>query len=299
MNNIIEVNNLTKDYKNDKGIFDFSFSVKKGEVFGIVGTNGSGKTTTLRHLMGFIKQDNGSCSILGLDCLKDSKEIKKSIGYVPGEINFPDVGSGETFLKLQASYLGITDLSYLNKLIDLFKLDTSAPLRKMSKGMKQKTALVACFMGQPDIYLLDEPSTGLDPLMQDTLIQLILEQKKLGKTIIISSHIFKELEKTCDTVLFINNGKIINFIDKSKHTNDLLDQYKIIFEKESEFSQYLSETKFSYKVINNNSIILLCKKESINHLFKEISKYDIKSINLVPYTLEGYYLNEVLKGGIV
>ena len=141
----------------------------------------------MRHLMGFLKADSGKCEINGKDCWKKSRDIMKHIGYVPGEIDFSDVGTGESFLKLQAQFLGLKDMSYTNELIDRFKLAADAPLRRMSKGMKQKTALVAAFMSKPDIFLLDEPSTGLDLLMRDTLIELILEQRQRGATVFMSS----------------------------------------------------------------------------------------------------------------
>lgn len=215
MGEIIRTTGLTKDYKKGKGIFDFQFSVQQGEVFGLVGTNGSGKTTTIRHMMGFIKGDSGNVKIKGMDSWKNSAKLKKIIGYVPGQIDFPDVGTGTAFLKIQSNFLGMKDLTFMNELIDRFKIDITAPLKTMSKGMKQKMALVAAFMSEPDIYLLDEPSTGLDPLMRDTLIELILEQKAKGKTIFMSSRIFKELEDTCDTVLFIKNGHIINQVGRN------------------------------------------------------------------------------------
>lgn len=123
MENIIEVKNLTKDYGHGRGIFDFSFGVKQGSVFGLVGTNGSGKTTTIRHMMGFIKSDKGSVAIHGLDAWKDAAKIKKMVGYIPGQIDFPDVGTGTAFLKIQADMLGMKDFSYMNDLIDRFKID--------------------------------------------------------------------------------------------------------------------------------------------------------------------------------
>lgn len=188
MEKIINISNLTKDYGQGRGIFDFSFDVKRGEVFGLVGSNGSGKTTTIRNMMGFIKPQHGTITINGNESWKDAYEIKKTVGYIPGQIDFPDVGTGTDFLKIQADFLGISNLSYMNTLIDMFKLDTDASLKRMSKGMKQKTAIVAAFMAQPDIMILDEPSTGLDPMMRDQLIELILAQKKQGKTFFLSSH---------------------------------------------------------------------------------------------------------------
>ena len=301
METLIKIDSLTKDYGNGKGIFDLTLDIKKGQVCGLVGTNGSGKTTTLRHLMGFLKADKGSCSIAGLDCWKDENEIKRFVGYVPGDINFPDVGTGNDFLRLQAEYLHIEDRSYVNELIDIFKLDTSAPLRRMSKGMKQKTALVAAFMGKPDILLLDEPSTGLDPLMRDALIDLIKRHKKEGKTVFMSSHIFKELEDTCDVVAFIDNGKLINVVDRKQYNPNMPKQYEISFAKAEEMQKFSEQTEFGIIHRSTQEPCLKIKVEvnKFNELFKELSQYDIKGIKAIPYSLEWYYMEIVQKGGTI
>lgn len=299
MSNIITVRSMTKDYGDCKGIFDFDFSVKQGEIFGLVGTNGSGKTTTLRHLMGFLKPDSGSCEISGMDCWKKSQEIMKKVGYVPGEIDFPDVGTGTAFLKIQAQFLGIKDMSYTNRLVNMFKLDTDAPLRRMSKGMKQKTALVAAFMAKPDILLLDEPSTGLDPLMRDTLIELILEQRERGVTVFMSSHIFKELEDTCDRVAFIHNGKMIDTVDKGMYDPNMPKQYRIGFADEAQYQKFAKLSGFN--IIRKNDkykhLILTVSNEEINKLFKTLSSCDVRYIKYMPYTLEMYYTEVIEKGG--
>lgn len=292
MENIISIKNLTKDYGRGKGIFDFSFDIKRGEVWGFVGTNGSGKTTTIRNMMGFLKPKSGTITINGYDSWKDACKIKKNVGYVPGQINFPDVGTGTNFLKIQADFLGIKDLTYMNNLIDMFKLDTSASLKRMSKGMKQKTALVAAFMSKPDILIMDEPSTGLDPMMRDKLIGLILEQKKNGKTVFMSSHIFKELEDTCDRVAFINNGKMLNIVSRTQYHEDMGKLYKIGFTTEKEYHEFL---KSDYKVVDKsdkyNYVKLKINDSDINRLFKSLSNYDVRYINYQPYTLEWYYAN--------
>lgn len=299
MSDIIKIKSMTKDYGNGKGIFDFDFSIREGEIFGLVGTNGSGKTTTLRHLMGFIKPDSGSCEINGLDCWKNSKEIMKRVGYVPGEIDFPDVGSGDNFLKLQAQFLGMKDMSYTNQLIDRFKLATDAPLRRMSKGMKQKTALVAAFMSKPDILLLDEPSTGLDPLMRDTLIELILEQKQRGATVFMSSHIFKELEDTCDRVAFIHNGKMIETIDRSMYDPTMPKLYRIGFANEKEYFSFIKKSSFPITRKNDKyrHLIIQLKDNEANKFLCELAKYNMRYIKYIPYTLEMYYTEIIEKGG--
>lgn len=299
MNNIIAVKSMTKNYGNRKGIFNFDFSVKQGEVFGLVGTNGSGKTTTLRHLMGFLKPDSGSCEIAGMNCWKKSHEIMKKVGYVPGEIDFPDVGTRTAFLKIQAQFLGIKDMTYTNKLVNMFKLDTDAPLKRMSKGMKQKTALVTAFMAKPEILLLDEPSTGLDPLMRDTLIELILEEKKRGATIFMSSHIFKELEDTCDRVAFIHNGKFIDLIDRGMYDSNMPKQYRIGFADEVQYKNFVNLSGFD--IVRKNDkyyhLVMTASNEEINKLFKILSLCNIRYIKYLPYTLEMYYTEVIEKGG--
>lgn len=300
--NIIEVRNITKDYGKGRGIFDFSFNVKKGEVFGLVGTNGSGKTTTMRHLMGFIKGNSGTVDIDGMDAWKDAADVKRKVGYIPGQIDFPDVGSGTAFLKIQTELMGLKDLSYMNSLIDRFKIDITAPLRRMSKGMKQKMAIVACFMTQPDIYLLDEPSTGLDPLMRDTLIEVILEQKKKGKTIFMSSHIFKELEDTCDSIMFIKNGHIINTVRRSQFDADPHESYTIVFHSKKDYERYL---QYDHHMTDGKSLgdALILQEDDrqrvtvnipvvrLNDFFKDLSEYSISSLSNEAYTLEKYYVN--------
>lgn len=299
MSDIIAVHSMTKDYGKGRGIFNFDFSVKQGEIFGLVGTNGSGKTTTLRHLMGFLKPDSGSCEIAGLNCWKNPKEIMKKVGYVPGEIDFPDVGTGTSFLKLQSQFLGIKDMGYTNRLVNMFKLDTDASLKRMSKGMKQKTALVAAFMAKPDILLLDEPSTGLDPLMRDTLIDLILEQRNRGATVFMSSHIFKELENTCDRVAFIHNGKMIDTVSRNMYDPSMPKQYRIGFAENAEYQKFIQSGVFS--IVRQNDkykhLILTAGNPDINKLFSELKRYNIRYIRYIPYTLEMFYTEVIEKGG--
>ena len=299
MSDIIAVHSMTKDYGKGRGIFNFDFSVKQGEIFGLVGTNGSGKTTTLRHLMGFLKPDSGSCEIAGLNCWKNPKEIMKKVGYVPGEIDFPDVGTGTSFLKLQSQFLGIKDMGYTNRLVNMFKLDTDASPKRMSKGMKQKTALVAAFMAKPDILLLDEPSTGLDPLMRDTLIDLILEQRNRGATVFMSSHIFKELEDTCDRVAFIHNGKMIDTVSRNMYDPSMPKQYRIGFAENAEYQKFIQSGVFS--IVRQNDkykhLILTAGNPDINKLFSELKRYNIRYIRYIPYTLEMFYTEVIEKGG--
>lgn len=291
MRDIIEINGLTKDYGKDRGIFDLSLSIKEGETFGIVGVNGSGKTTAMRHLMGFLKQDKGKAAVLGLDCWKNASKLKKHIGYVPGEIAFPDIKSGTDFLKSQADFMGLKDFSYADRLIKRLNIDTSATIKRMSKGMKQKTALVAAFMSEPDIFFLDEPTTGLDPLMRDTVIELMLESKQKGKTIFVSSHMFNELEGTCDRIAFIKQGKIIDVADMETITGQKADkEYKIEFTNPQDYGKFSNQP---FNVVRTqdeyNQVTIRIFDKDLKQMFSALSALEVKFISHKPYTLEDYF----------
>ena len=205
---IIEINGLTKNYGNNKGIFGLTFQIKEGEVFGYLGPNGAGKTTTIRHLMGFISPDQGSCRILGHNCHSEASYIMKDLGYLPAEMSFFEGMNGFDFLKFMSELRGLTNTAYRDRLIEQFELDTKGRIRKMSKGMKQKLAIINTFMHDPRVLILDEPTSGLDPLMQKIFADLILEEKAKGKTILMSSHSFEEIERTCDRIGIIRRGEL-------------------------------------------------------------------------------------------
>jgi ABC-2 type transport system ATP-binding protein len=210
---MIKVKQLTKRFTPEKGLFDLNFEVKKGEVFGYIGPNGAGKSTTIRHLMGFMKPDEGSSSINDLDCWAKSAEVQKLIGYLPGEIVFLEGMNGLDFLTLMQKMRRHKMTQKRDELIERFQLDVKTPIRKMSKGMKQKLGIIAAFMHDPEVLILDEPTSGLDPLMQRVFIDLILEEKQKNKTILMSSHSFQEIERTCDSAGIIKDGRLVALED--------------------------------------------------------------------------------------
>ena len=204
----IAIEGLKKDYGSGRGVFGVSFAVERGEVFGFLGPNGAGKTVTMRNLMGFIRPDEGTVSINGLNCFSQRARIQEHLGYLPGEIACMDEMTGAAFLEFMARMKKLRDRTRMEQLIEYFELDPARRIRKMSKGTKQKVGLVCAFMASPDIVLLDEPTSGLDPLMQSRFIDLVLEEKRRGTTILLSSHLFEEVERTCDRVAFIRAGKL-------------------------------------------------------------------------------------------
>ena len=292
----IVIEHLTKDYGEGRGIFDFNFTIKKGEMMGFVGTNGSGKTTTIRSIMGFIKPTSGHAYVNGKEAYEHASENTKYIGYVPGEIGFPDLKTGTNFLKSQAEFLGLKDMSYANELIKKLQLDPRANLKRMSKGMKQKTELVSSLMNNPDILLFDEPTTGLDPLMRLAFMDIIKEEHKKGKTILMSSHMFNEMEDTCDRVALINNGHIIDIVDMKDIRNRPVKDFKIEFNKKEDYEKF---KKLDYKIIRDqveyNQVTVELKKEDTSKLFNDLKKYDVKFFSEVKYTLEKYFKEILLK----
>ena len=289
---LINISKLTKDYGAGTGIFDVDLSVEKGEVYGFVGTNGAGKTTAIRQMMGFIRPDGGTAEIAGLDCWRDAAKIKKLVGYIPGEIAFPDEATGGTFLKRQAEIIGLKDMSFAEYIIKKLQLDPTANLKRMSKGMKQKTAIVAAFMADPEILILDEPTTGLDPLMRVEFVDLLNDEKKKGKTIFMSSHMFEEVEDTCDKVAFIKSGRIISSVSTEEIKHNKNKTYKIEFETQDDYLRFTAETlDFSEKRGDQSQVIVNVNDADINSFMKLLKNYRIKFITEIKYSLEKYFKN--------
>jgi ABC-2 type transport system ATP-binding protein len=286
---MIVIDHLTKSYGPKKGVFDLSFSVNKGEVFGFIGPNGAGKTTTIRHLLGFIHPDQGKTSILGLDVYQNSAEIQKHLGYLPGEITFFDHMKAHDFLTFMAEMKGVTDDSKMNHLIDFFDLDTKGRIKKMSKGMKQKLALVVAFMNDPDILILDEPTSGLDPLMQTKFVELILQEKKRGKTILMSSHSFEEIERTCDRAGIIKEGTLValeNIIELKKSQRKI---YYVTLKHEKDIPHL---TKNGLDIINQNNLEFeIAVSGDLNPFLKHLSQCEIDSLDVKKQSLEEIFMH--------
>lgn len=287
---IISISHLSKKYPNGRGIFDISFDIYPGTVFGFCGTNGSGKTTTIRHIMGFLKQDEGTVLVKGLDARKEAQQIKEFIGYIPGEINFPDVATGSDFLKIQAKLVGLKDMQRADYIIKKMQLDPTANLKRMSKGMKQKTAIAEAFMNEPEILILDEPTTGLDPLMRKAFVDLVLEEKAKGRTIFMSSHMFEEMEDTCDYVGLIKDGHLIDVVDMKKLAQRSEKEYLIGFANKDNFLNF-SKENISIKQLNEskNQINVSIDIKESDKLFNILKKYDVKYIEEIKYTLSQYF----------
>ncbi|MDL2310804.1 ATP-binding cassette domain-containing protein [Peptostreptococcaceae bacterium OttesenSCG-928-C18] len=296
MTTILKAENLTKNYGEHRGIFDLSFEMVKGEVFGFLGPNGAGKTTTIRHLLGFSTPQKGSCSVLGFDCRTQQKEIQRYIGYVPGEIAFPDHLTGYEFLEQISDLREMTSLDRARELICMLEFDPRGELKRMSKGMKQKIALVTAFMHDPEIIILDEPTSGLDPLMQSRFVDLIKSEKARGKIIFMSSHMFDEVEKTCDRVAIIKQGHIVTEVLMKDIEHVKQKNYEIKLATEDEFETFASQT-FDFTEINREKLRVKINihDDQINELLRTLSTFNVVYISEIKYNLEQYFMHHYRK----
>lgn len=290
----IKVDHLTKDYGHHRGVFDVSFAINEGEVFGFLGPNGAGKTTTIRQILGFIYPDSGEIFIDGKNVETDYYEINAKIGYLPGEINFPEGMTGLEFIKFNAELRGLTDLTRAYDLIERFDLkNADKPMKRMSKGMKQKIGIVCAFMHDPSVYILDEPTSGLDPLMQHTFIELVREEKEKGKTVLMSSHMFPEIEKTCDRTAIIKNGEIVATVNMSDIQKSHQKTYKIKFSEPGESKKFKKAENFDYAEVNHakNRVKIHIDDSDINRLVAVLSKYKLAYVSEIKMTLEEYFMH--------
>lgn len=292
----IEIKHLTKDYGKKRGIFDMSLEVEKGEIYGFVGVNGAGKTTTIRHMMGFLTPDEGTVTINGLDANKSSAAVKHYVSYIPGEINFPGNSTGEDFIKNQIYLSGRGDWEYAENVIDQLQLDAKANVRAMSKGMKQKTAIVSAFASDADILIMDEPTTGLDPLMRDIFIELLKEEKAKGKTIFMSSHIFQEVEEVCDRVAIIRDGMIIDVIDMKDIRYNKMKTYKMEFKSIEDFERFRSLGYDLHRVkVDDLQLNIMIHDQDINRLIQDLKNFNLVYFKEIKVTFEDY-VTQVFKG---
>lgn len=294
---VIEVSELTKDYGSGRGVFDVSIYVDKGEVFGFLGPNGAGKSTTIRHLMGFSKPNSGTTRIFGFDTFEKYDKVLKSVGYIPGEIALPAGLTGYEFIRMRQDMQGIHNAERLGEMLELFELSDASlagDTKRMSLGVKRKLAVVSAFMSDPEVLILDEPTSGLDPVMQQRFIDLIHTEKKRGRTILLSSHIFSEIDSTCDRIAIIKDGRIVSeFIaDDLKHASRKY--YNIDFASEKAKAEF-DRRKDGIKSLiligeGKKSVYISVEDIDLNLLIALLSSLEISSFSNRRETLEDYFM---------
>lgn len=288
---VISIDHLTKDYGHGRGIFDVSIQVEKGVCYGFLGPNGAGKTTTIRHLMGFSKPQEGSVSILDKDSWGNSAALQNTVGYLPGEVALPAGLSGTAFLRMMERMRNVKNNEYLQMLLDRFELEPNISIKQMSLGVKRKLAVVTAFMHDPDILILDEPTSGLDPVMQETFIEYIREEKKRGKTIFLSSHIFHEVDAACDRIAIIRDGKIVSEFQSEdlKKKHDRI--YRISFSDMESYSAFVSNS-FTFTSKNEKKLRARVQipADKVGELTSSLKGFHIEDFVEIPFTLEDYFM---------
>ena len=294
---MIQVHDLTMTYPSGKGVFNLNFEVKKGEIIGFLGPNGAGKTTTIRALLGFMKADEGSATINGYDCWGEATKTKNSLGFIPGEIAFFDHMDGHEFLDFMLNMRKTNKASRKQELLDLFELNPSGKIKKFSKGMKQKLAIVSAFMHDPDVLILDEPTSGLDPLVQNKFINFILDEKKCGKTILMSSHIFEEVERTCDEVIIIKEGKIVNQSDVHSLKASQRKGFIVYTSSSNKLAKELKKEGFEIEDQSDKSFNVFVSGNKVDEFIKTISKFPINNLEVINQSLDQIFIQFYKKEG--
>jgi len=287
---MIHTKNLTKYYKkNARGIIDVSLDIKKGEIFGFIGPNGAGKSTTVRTLLNFIFPTSGSATISGLDIILDTVDIKKIIGYIPSEINLYGDMTVQSFLDYAANFNENDHRKRQKELINKLSLDVSRKIGDLSFGNKKKVAIVQALQSHPQVLILDEPTSGLDPLMQNTFFSIIKEEQKRGATIFFSSHILSEVQRICDRVAIIKEGKII----KVEKIDDIMKarakKIRIKTKEEIEINDYILKYK------RENGYISFVYTGHINVLFKLLNTIHIEDLTIEEPSLEEIFMHYYTK----
>ena len=290
---IINVDHLTKDYGYGRGVFDVSIKVHRGECYGYLGPNGAGKSTTIRHIMGFSKPQKGRTQIFGIDTFGHTDEILGKVGYLPGEPSIPLGLNGWGFIKMMQDMRGEENNERLQYLLNLFRLDPSPNVKEMSLGEKRKLAVVAAFMNDPDVLILDEPTSGLDPVMQQVFIKFIVEEKKRGKTILLSSHIFSEVEATCDMISIIKDGKHVSTFNAEEVKKIDTKVYILTFRNKEYMDEYLNKCPF--EIVDQNehrlTITVKFKQDKYKQFIDSLMGIKLSSFEEKPYTLQDYFMS--------
>ena len=291
---IINVENLTKDYGYGRGVFDISVKIHKGECYGYLGPNGAGKSTTIRHIMGFARPTIGKVQIFGQDSFGNTDKILAKVGYLPGEPAIPQGLDGWGFIEMMQGMRGEANEERLQYLLDLFKFNPGMPVKQMSLGEKRKLAVVAAFMNDPDVLVLDEPTSGLDPVMQKVFIKFILDEKKRGKTILLSSHIFSEVDATCDTISIIKDGKHVSTFNANELKKKQDRTYVIHFLSKEDVKEYVEKrNKFEVVYSSEEYLVAVIKfpQDKHNEFFATLEGMRIKEFEEKPFTLQDYFMS--------
>ena len=286
--NAIEIKNLTKVYGKNRGIQDINISVKEGEIYGFIGPNGAGKSTTIKTLLNFIYSTSGEALIFGMDSVKESEKIKEYIGYVPSEVRYYDDVKVKDIIKYAQSFYPKSNKEYVDRICNELELDMNKKMGELSLGNKKKVAIAQSLINNPKLLILDEPTNGLDPLMQKKLFNILIEEKEKGNTVFLSSHNLVEVQNLCDRVCVIKEGKIVDIIEIEKSKTEL--KLKVTLSSSDITDDIV--LNLSDKILDKNGkLYTFIYSKNIDSLVKELANYNIDELLIEKENLEDAFLN--------
>lgn len=282
--NVIETKNLTKYYGEVKGVENLTFSVKKGEIFGFLGPNGAGKTTTIRTLLGYLNKTSGEAYIFGKNIDDEIVDIKKEVGYIPGDLNIYGHLTGKQLLDFFSS-LRHREMILLDELLKIFNIPLERKIKGYSKGMKQMLGIIQAFMDDPEIVIMDEPTSGLDPLLQQKFYDFLRKQKTKGKTMFLSSHILSEVDKICDRIGIIKEGELVALENVDTLKSKSGKKIKLKIKEKPEKFKGPKDMKI------HDGWIEFVTTDNIDIWIKEFSKYTIIDLDINDFSLEDIFIH--------
>jgi ABC-2 type transport system ATP-binding protein len=287
--NVIEIKNLTKTYGASRGICDISFSVEEGEIFGFIGPNGAGKSTTIRTLLSLIYPTSGSATIFGKDTVQFAPEIKKEIGYLPSEVFYYDNMKVKDLLNYSASFYKKDCRKRIKELAEIMDLDLNKKIDDLSLGNKKKVGIVQGLLHEPKLIILDEPTSGLDPLMQQKFFELLEEENRKGATILFSSHILTEVQRLCNRVAIIKEGKIVTVEKISTLKENTYKKFKVETKSAHE-PNYFNLTGVN-KLESKGNLTSFLYKGNINEIMRKIAAIEITNLWIEEPDLEEIFMH--------
>lgn len=296
MDAVIRADALTKSYGKSRGVIDLTFEVVPGEVFGYLGPNGAGKTTTIRTMLDFIRPTRGRISLFGLDPHHDGPDVRRRVGYLPGEFGLYERLTGEEYLRTFAALRGQVPWSQVSALADRLKLELGVRIKSLSHGNKRKLGLIQAFMHEPELLVMDEPTQGLDPLIQQEFYSLIDEARERGATTFISSHVMPEVERVCDRVAIIREGRLITVADIGDLKSAALRRVEFHFDHPVPASAFASLASVVTAEASGDEI-RLSVRGPLDEVVKEAARHTVVNVETHEPSLEDVFLDVYRNGG--
>ncbi|NNJ52689.1 MAG: ABC transporter ATP-binding protein [Ignavibacteriaceae bacterium] len=285
----IETEGLTKYYGKDRGITDLNLKINEGEIFGFIGPNGSGKTTTIRLFLSLLFPTSGRGKIFNYDIVKDGPRIKKNVGFIPTEVNYYENMTVKELIEYSARFYKVSLDHSFNKLVDALDIDLSRKIDELSMGNKKKVAVIQSLVHNPRLLILDEPTSGLDPLIQNHLFDILNEQNEKGATIFFSSHVLSDVEKFCHRVAFIKDGRIVNENDINSLKEKLLS--RITYRIKEGMDDIILQTPGVISIEKNKNVTSFLYRGKMSLLLKELSQLPVENITITEPDLEEVFMH--------